>query len=556
MQPGKDSPNTIHLESTPDQHPQKDPADDARHMRTDGPDGITAAPNDGPFALRDKAAQFLKQADHPVVVTPADNARVLRRIDFRILPIMLFVYCLQSLDKTTLSYASVFGIINDTHLVGEQFSWLGSIVYLAQLVFQPLIAYSLVRFPVGKFSATMVFCWGAVLCGMSAAHDFGGLLAARFLLGAFEASVAPTFIAIVQMWYRRKEQTTRNASWYSMLGVVNMLGSLLTYGLGHIQSSLHPYQIIFLFCGAVTVAFSAVMFIFMPDSPMEAKFLSKEDKFIAVERLRMNQMGIASGVWKWDHVLDCMLDPKTWLWFSLMFVISIPSGGISTFGPLIISSFGFDNFTTILFNIPFGAVQMIATLGGAWLADRIKMKSPVLLLLCLPPIAGCSILLSVGRKPSDRAVLLAGYYLISFYPGISPVIYSWSGQNTAGDTKRKVTTAMLFIGASAGNVIGPLLFKLNEKPRYDRGLRSNLALFVVLAVLIVVGMGVIWMLNRRQAAKRRALGKSEQIQDLSMVGRKEAAEDGDDSNHLDETVGDKAFDDVTDLKNEDFIYVY
>ncbi|KAK8926703.1 putativetransporter [Metarhizium anisopliae] len=458
---------------------------------------------------RDKAAQFLKQADHPVVVTPADNARVLRKIDWRILPIMLFVYCLQSLDKTTLSYASVFGLIEDTNLVGEEFSWLGSIVYLAQLVFQPLVAYSLVKFPVGKFSATMVFCWGAVLCGMTAAKDFGGLMASRLLLGAFEASVAPTFIAIVQMWYRRQEQTSRNASWYAMLGVVNM-----------------------------------------------AKFLSREDKFIAIERLRMNQMGIGSGVWKWDHVKECLLDPKTWLWFLLMLIISIPSGGISTFGPLIIQSFGFDKFTTILFNIPFGAVQMIATLGGAWLADRIKMKSPVLLLLCLPPIAGCAILLAVGRAKSDRAVLLAGYYIISFYPGISPLIYSWSGQNTAGDTKRKVTTAMLFIGASAGNVIGPQLFKPSEKPRYDRGLRTNLALFVVLAVLIVLGMVLIRILNARQAAKRRELGKSENVKDLSM--QKGAGQDSEVLNHVEEseTVGDKAFDDVTDMKNEDFIYVY
>lgn len=97
----------------------------------------------------------------------------------------------------------------------------------------------------------------------------------------------------------------------------------------------------------------------------------------------------------------------------LIFIGSIPSGGISTFGPLIIESFGFDRFTTILFNIPFGAVQMIATLGGAWLSDKIKMKAPVLILLCLGPIAGCSILLAVGRAASDRAVLLFGYYIIS-----------------------------------------------------------------------------------------------------------------------------------------------
>ena len=62
--------------------------------------------------------------------------------------------------------------------------------------------------------------------------------------------------------------------------------------------------------------------IFMPDSPVTAKFLNQEDKLIAIERLRANQMGIGSGVWKWDHVWEAMLDVKTWLWFSLMFVIS------------------------------------------------------------------------------------------------------------------------------------------------------------------------------------------------------------------------------------------
>lgn len=138
---------------------------------------------------QDKAGLFLQQAGYQVIVTPEDDKRIVQKIDLRLLPIILFVYCLQSLDKTTLSYASVFGLIKDTNLVGDQFSWLGSVVYVAQLVFQPIVAYSLVKFPLGKFISIMVLCWGAVLCGMTAAHDFGGLMAARLLLGAFEASV-------------------------------------------------------------------------------------------------------------------------------------------------------------------------------------------------------------------------------------------------------------------------------------------------------------------------------------------------------------------------------
>ena len=35
--------------------------------------------------------------------------------------------------------------------------------------------------------------------------------------------VAPAFIAITQMWYRRLEQPVRLGSWYAMNGVVNMV---------------------------------------------------------------------------------------------------------------------------------------------------------------------------------------------------------------------------------------------------------------------------------------------------------------------------------------------
>lgn len=180
MDSAKGNSDSVHLESAAAR-----PAAEAS-----GGDTIQTLPSTSSNGSgRDKAAQFLKQAGHEVVVTPEDDKRVLRKIDLNLLPVILFVYCLQSLDKTTLSYASVFGLIEDTNLKGQEFSWLGSVVYVAQLVFQPIVAYSLVRFPVGKFITVMVFCWGATLCGMTAAHSFGGLMASRLLLGAFEASV-------------------------------------------------------------------------------------------------------------------------------------------------------------------------------------------------------------------------------------------------------------------------------------------------------------------------------------------------------------------------------
>ncbi|KAJ5215103.1 hypothetical protein N7468_010782 [Penicillium chermesinum] len=505
---------------------------------------------------QDQALQLIEEVGYSTILTPENNRRVLRKIDLRLLPILLAIYFLQQLDKSTLSFASVFGLVEKTHLHGQMYSWLGSVVYVAQLVFQPLVSYVLVKVPIGKFLAVSALLWGIALSCMTAANTFAGLMVCRLFLGIFEAGIAPAFIAVTQMWYRRREQPVRLGSWYAMNGVVNMFGSLITYGLGHIHSSVfEPYQIIFLFFGLITIGVSVAVFVFMPDSPIQSKFLAEEDKLVAIERLRMNQQGIENHEWKWDHVKEAFLDLKSWLWFALMMSISIPSGGITTFGPLIVKSFGFNDLNTILLNVPFGAVQLIATMGGAWLATAWRMKGPVLALLCLPPIAGCVMLLKIPHDHAHKGPLLVGYYIISVYPGITPLIYSWSAGNTAGETKKKVTTGIFIVGQCVGNIIGPTLYTTDEAPLYRRGLLSNLALFCVLVFLILLNMFYLSVLNKKHESQRVAHGKDAKVVDHSMfaVGAISSDKEG---VPVQQVADDNAFKDLTDWQNEDFVYVY
>ena len=97
---------------------------------------------------------------------------------------------------------------------------------------------------------------------------------------------------------------------------------------------------------------------------------------------------------------------------------SLPSGGIGAFGPLIINGFGFDQFYTILFNIPFSALQVVLTLLSAWVSQRIKLKWPVVFFLTLPAIGGASALLVLGRAPSIKNELLGCYYVLSFFTAL------------------------------------------------------------------------------------------------------------------------------------------
>jgi ACS family allantoate permease-like MFS transporter len=66
-----------------------------------------------------------------VVYTAEEEASVLSKIDWHLLPLMCWVYALQFADKVSLNYASLMGIRTDTHLdtASQQYSWVSSIFY-------------------------------------------------------------------------------------------------------------------------------------------------------------------------------------------------------------------------------------------------------------------------------------------------------------------------------------------------------------------------------------------------------------------------------------------
>ena len=66
-------------------------------------------------------------------------------------------------------------------------------------------------------------------------------------------------------------------------------------------------------------------------------------------------------------------------------------------------------------------------------------------------------------------------------------------------------------------------------------------------------------LNKQHANRRVAMGKSATIVDRSMMTDQERADDTAVGSNEEGTInasGDNAFEDMTDLKNEDFIFVY
>ena len=469
-----------------------------------------------------------------------------------------------------LGYGAIFGLEEGTNLKGDQYSFVGSIAPIAQLAWQPFSSYLIVMVPHRILMPCLVLGWGIAQTCMAAANSYGSLLAARFFLGLFEAGCLPLFSIITSQWFRRAEQPIRVAAWYSTNGIATIVASALSYGLGHIPSeTLDGWQIIFMFVGLVTVITAPFVYWKLDNDIPSARFLTEEEKPKAIERLRANNTGTGTREFKWAHILELLLEPKTYLWLGLSMLLNVGASVTNTFGPLILSGFGYSAYITSLLNIPFGAVQWIIIMLASFAATKFKIKSAVLVTLTLPVIAGLAMLYTLPHTDSNEGALLAGYYLLAFLFGGNPLIVAWIVANTAGTTKKSAVMSLYNAASSAGNIIGPLLFKSSDEPRYQPGLRSVLGIFVALAACVIIQAANLMFLNKLQERKRVKNGKPAKLKDRSMEDKYHDADDEVDEASIgvkegDLTappghhtkIGDQAFLDLTDRKNDEFIYIY
>jgi MFS family permease len=126
-------------------------------------------------------------------------------------------------------------------------------------------------------------------------------------------------------WYRRAEQPTRVCAWFITNSAATIVAALVSYGFGHIVSEhWKAWQSIYLSAGAITVITAPFVWWKLEADLSTARFWSDDyERDQAVERLRANQTGLGSREFKWAHVREMFMDPKSWLFASLICIPNI-----------------------------------------------------------------------------------------------------------------------------------------------------------------------------------------------------------------------------------------
>ncbi|XXH04385.1 hypothetical protein Hte_010799 [Hypoxylon texense] len=436
---------------------------------------------------------------------PQEARQVLRRIDWHILPLLMGTYLLQYLDKSSVNFASVFGLRQGTNLHGQDYSWSLSIFY---------------------------FAWGLLTIVTPACKSFAGLAVNRFFLGCCEAAVNPGFVLVLSMWWRQDEQPIRLTTYYSMNGIAGICGGLLGYAA--------PWMYIFIVFGSISLAWGITFLIFMPDIPSTARFLNDRQKIVAVERVAMNRQGVKNHHFKSYQMWQCLRDPKTWILFVMSIAAQIPNAAQSSFASIILETFGFDVLETQYLQIPGNVVQVSSLLVSGWISSRFpNMRCAAMLvgnLICVGSAAAL-VQLPVGPDGTDNSWgRLVALWLCSFQSVGFSLSLTMVSSNVAGYTKKQLTGAFLFVGYCIGNIIGPQTFIETEAPFYTSAYVAMLIGYSTKTVMVIVLYLYMYAANKKRDREAATAGSG-----LSEEQEKEAIEQG--------------MQDVTELDNKGFRYV-
>lgn len=201
--------------------------------------------------------------------------------------------------------------------------------------------------------------------------------------------------------------------------------------------------------GIITTLWSAVIYFFMPPDPIRAKGFNERERYIAVARLRTNNSGVRNTHFKKQHVLELCRDEKFWLIFAQAYLSMIAAGPVNTFMPIIISGFGFNTLNSLLLSIPAGAAGAILILGTTYISYKFRNMRTIAILACELLVIMSSLLLWKLPRDSKGGLLFAVYMMTAFSGGWG-VIMGLSIANSAGYTKRVVSSSAIHIGYCLG----------------------------------------------------------------------------------------------------------
>ncbi|KAJ7169056.1 major facilitator superfamily domain-containing protein [Mycena crocata] len=449
--------------------------------------------------------------------------RILRTVDWRLLPILGVLYALALIDRTNISIARVVGLDEDLGLsIGGRFSIVVGVYFVPYTLFQ--LPSNLLLRKVGsrKLLSFCVIAWGAAQLAMGFVPNWQLLSFLRGLLGLLEAGFFPSLVYIISTWYTRHEVQTRLAIFYVAI-VLGGFSAFFAYAISLMSGKLGiaGWAWIFIIEGAITIVFGIVAWFFVPGFPSDRNdFLSAEDTAIVLARVQDDRGDSLPDVLTRQKFIDAF-DWRVWAYAFMFLCGTMSTYGVGFFVTLILRGLGWSVAASLLLSAPpfiFAVrlfdvavhlaqvdkqIQGISTVFFSRLSDHYRQRALFIAVQCSAAIVGWTL---TGFAPSGMW-RYGGLFLSNAGSSGSVIgVLAYSSNNIVSHSKRAIVSSIVISAGGVGGLLASSIFTQSSAPRYIPGI----VITIISQVLLLAVLCTTTLYFRNQNA--RAIRESAQLE--------------------------------------------
>jgi ACS family tartrate transporter-like MFS transporter len=404
-----------------------------------------------------------------------------RKVIWRIVPLMALVLLFNYLDKVNIGFAAVtmnkdLGFSNTVFGAAAGFFAFG---YALCGVPSTLLLH---RLGARRWISVIMVAWGVISAGTAFVSTAREMLIARFILGAAEAGFTPGMIFYFSLWFPNRYRGRVLGAFLLIYPFSLVIGGPFSATLFSLDGSLglHGWQWLFLIEALPTVVLALVVFVLLKDRPADAGWLSAAEHTWLRAELANEAQSIESAATKPARARPWR-ERRAWLLLAVNVGLSTSGIGAYFFMPLIIQSMGFSvKNTGLLVALPGIAATVLLPLWGIW-ADRAKRRETVVGAACALIMLG--LLGAAPLLPSVWAIIPLSIAMVGFFGGLV-AFWTLPSQYFVG-AGAAIGIAIINIMGNLGTFTGPyLLGWLSDKTgTYEAGLMSLAAIAAATAIL-------------------------------------------------------------------------
>ncbi|OCF37720.1 hypothetical protein I317_04076 [Kwoniella heveanensis CBS 569] len=435
-------------------------------------------------------------------LTPEEYAamekRLLRKLDFKLIPWMTLLYLLSFIDRVNVGAAKLVGLTTELHLSSLQYSNASMIFFVSYVAFEVPSNLVLKKLRPSRWIPFTMICWAIFQTCMGLVTTYGQLLALRFCLGLFESGLFPGLNFYLTGWYKRDEINRRCAFFFGGAVLAGAFGGIFGYALSKMNGvgGKQGWAWIFIIEGLITLVAGVLSFWMIHDWPDTAKFLTPLEREMVLVRLKQEQGLASEGKFTWRVIKKALVDWKTYC-FMLMY-IGAAEPLYSLFTPTIIAYLGkFSIEQSLLLSTPPYVLMFITTMGTAFLSDKFHRRGFFLMGWSLVGAIGYLMLLTIPiRYPG--ALYFAVFVASAAVGPLIATTIAWTGNTFGNHYKKAVAMGLVFSAGNSGGIVSSQAYRDKDKPRFLPGHGTALAF-----CLLNCTMATIMYFGVRRENKRR-----------------------------------------------------